>query len=282
MTVKKVLVTGSSGGIGQVTVRELLDKGYAVSGADLKPSGQVPTRITDMCDLGQVVGVMAGQDAVVHLAAIPNPTQHPLDVVFRTNVISTFNVLEAAVLLGIRKVVIASSLSALGYAYRYHDFSPHYLPVDDAHPLLSQDSYGLSKVVGEVLADGFARRMPDMSVTSLRFTLVNSDYEGNLMQRLRQNPDDSHSFWTYVDVRDAALACRLSVEYDAPGHEAFLITAPNSYMDEPTLDLFRRYCPGVERVAEGFGGTMSAVDSSRAARILGFEARYDWRGQPLR
>ena len=79
---------------------------------------------------------------------IPSPERHTADVVFRNNVVSSFNVLEAATMLGIKKVVWASSISALGYAFRHRQFNPRYLPIDEDHPLLSQDSYGLSKMVG--------------------------------------------------------------------------------------------------------------------------------------
>lgn len=277
MTIQKVLVTGSSGRIGAVTARELLDHGYQVTGADLSPSRDVRTYITDMCDLGQVTSIMDGHDAVVHMAAIPSPAAHPPEVVYQTNTISTFNVLQAATMLGINKVVLASSLSAFGYAWKHRHFDPLYLPLDDAHPMLSQDAYGLSKMVGEVLADGFVRRTPAMSVTSLRFTLVVGVEEGpRTMAFMRSRPHDGNSFWTYVDVRDAAVACRLAMEHSEPGHQAFLIAAPNSYMDEPTLDLFKQYYPGVTRVREGFGGQQGAVDCSDAERVLGFQAKYNW------
>ncbi len=277
MAIQKVLVTGSSGRIGHVTAHHLIEHGYNVTGADLTPGDGFHGYITDMTDLGQVTGMMAGQDAVVHLAAIPSPASHPADVVYKTNVLSTFNVLEAAVMLGIRKVVIASSVSAFGYAWRHRDFNPLYLPVDEDHPMLSQDAYGLSKMTGELLAEGYVRRIPDMSIISLRFTLVLGINDGAAtMRRMRATPDDSNSFWTYIDVRDVAQSCRLALEYDQPGHEAFNIAAPDSYMDTPTRQLFEQYYPGIEHVADDFDGQQGAFDCSRAQKILGFKAQYHW------
>lgn len=273
---KKVLVTGSSGLIGRFVVPELRDCDYEVTCTDLNPAAnQGPTIIADLTDLGQVVSVLAGHDAVIHLAAIPSPRAHPPDVVFRTNVMSTFNVLEAAVTLGINRLVLASSLAALGFAYRFRDFSPRYVPIDDAHPLLPQDVYGLSKQIGETLADGYARRNPALSITSLRFTTV-IDLEAHRqhLDAMRARPHTSTGFWGYVDVRDAALACRLALEHGAPGHDAFLIAAPETYMDVPTLELLNRFYPGVARVAEGFGGRMGVLDCSRAEQVLGFTPRY--------
>ncbi|MBZ0291793.1 MAG: NAD(P)-dependent oxidoreductase [Anaerolineae bacterium] len=277
MADQKVLVTGSSGRIGAMIARELLDHGYEVTGADLTRSRDVRTYITDTSDLGQVTSIMAGHDAVIHMAAIPSPASHPPEVVYQTNTISTFNVLQAATMLGINKVVLASSLSAFGYSWRHRHFEPLYMPLDDAHPMLSQDAYGLSKMVGEVLADGFVRRTPSMSITSLRFTLVVSVEDGKrAIEWMRSRPHDSNSFWTYVDVRDAAVASRLALEYTEPGHQAFLIAAPNSYMDEPTIDLIKQYYPEVTRFSEGFGGQQAAVDSSYAEGVLGFKAKYNW------
>jgi nucleoside-diphosphate-sugar epimerase len=291
-TLKRVLVTGSSGGIGRYVVRELLDHGYEVTGADQKPGPDrdwnVRTYLADMEDMGQVINIMHGHDAVVHLAAIPSPTVHAPEVVFRLNMMSTFNVLQAATVLGIKKVVIASSLSALGTAYHFRLFSPEYIPFDEDHPLMSQDAYGLSKQLGEDLAVGFVRRTPDMSITSLRFTWVVRPEDREWAKRLMNQEDSpgrkmhfSSSFWTYVDVRDAALSCRLSVERTVPGHEAYYIIAPETYMEVDSVDLLKKYYQDVKTYKPGFGGRMSPADPTRAAEVLGFKARYGVDGEPL-
>ena len=285
MAARRVLVSGSEGRIGQATVRELEAQGYQVTPADIRRAQPWMTQIVDFEDMGQVVGVLQGHDAVVHLAAIPSPSMHTNEVVFRNNAVSTFNVLEAAAILGINKVVLASSISALGYAFRHLSFNPHYLPIDEAHPMLSQDSYGLSKMVGELLAEGFARRAPAMSLVSLRFTLVVDAEQREWIGPARQGQPDSAAthgaFWTFVDVRDAASACRLALEYDQPGHEAFLINAPHIYRPEDVRDLFARHFPGDYPIAEHIRGQVSPVDCSKAARLLGWRARYDWDGREL-
>jgi nucleoside-diphosphate-sugar epimerase len=281
MAIKKVLVTGSDGRIGKVTVEDLRKHGYEVTGADKFPRDSWGTQIVDFEDLGQVIGVMQGHDAVIHLAAIPSPTRHTAEVVFRNNVISTFNVLEAATILGIKNVVSASSLSALGTAYPHRQFSPLRFPIDEEHPLLSQDTYGLSKMIGEDLAEGFLRRTPDMSLVSLRFTAVFDENANQWVQKRRDEgaqPGSHGAFWTYVDVRDVAESCRLSMEYNTPGHEAFYITAPNIFMKEPIEDLLARFYPGDYPVADHIKGDVSPVDCSKAERLLGWKARYNWDG----
>lgn len=284
MSIQKVLVTGSDGHIGQFVVAELERQGYQVTPADKFPKGNGRTQIVDFEDLGQVIGVMHGHDAVIHLAAIPTPTRHTAEVVFRNNVMSTFNVLEAATILGINNVVTASSLSALGYAYYHRHFDPVCIPIDETHPLLSQDTYGLSKMIGEELAEGFVRRTPDMSLVSLRFTWVIGEQMRESVKRIRDNTDDYQpigAFWTYVDVRDAALACRLSMEYATPGHEAFYISAPNIYHTQPIEELLKNCYPGDYPMAEHIKGDVSAVDCSKAGKLLGWYARYNWDGSDL-
>ena len=278
----RVLVSGSDGRLGAVAVDELRRHGHAATPADRQRTQAWNTQIVDFTDLGQVIGIMQGQEAVLHLAAIPSPAAHTADVVFGNNVISTFNVLEAAAILGIKRVALASSVSALGYAYRHRDFNPRYLPIDEAHPLLSQDSYGLSKMVGETLADGFARRCPDMSLISLRFTTILHEDSREWVRQSREKPTRDEelygAFWTFVDGRDAASACRLALEYGAPGHEAFYINAPTIYHSEPVEALMAKHFPGDYPIAAQIRGDASPVDAGKAGRLLGWEARYGWDG----
>ena len=280
MTIRKVLVSGSDGKIGRVTVRELIDHGYQVTPADKQRTQAWNTQVVDFEDLGQVIGIMNGHDAVIHLAAIPSPEAHTADVVFRNNVISTFNVLEAATVLGIKNLVLASSVSALGYAFRYRHFNPVYMPIDEAHPMLSQDCYGLSKMIGEALAEGFLRRVPDMSLASLRFTAVVDDEAQEWLKAARGAPTRDGelygAFWTFVDVRDAASACRLAMEYAAPGHEAFNICAPTTYREEDVRELLARHFPGDYPVAAGLKGKASPIAPGKAERLLGWKARHNW------
>lgn len=281
MDINKVLVTGSDGMIGRYTVRELEAHGYDVTKADLRSTQDWHTHIIDFEDLGQVIGIMAGHDAVIHMAAIPNPGRHANEVVFRNNVMTSFNVLEAATILGIKNIVTASSLSALGHAWRHREFDPVYLPIDEPHPLLSQDCYGLSKMIGEVLADGYLRRIPDMKIVSLRFTeVIDTPVHANgkdYYEAPDPNPKNA-AFWTYVDVRDAATSCRLSMEADITGHEAFYIVAPNTYRPESIDDLMRANYPGDYPIADHITGSVSPVDCSKAEKLLGWTAQYNYDG----
>jgi len=276
--IKTVLVTGGSGKAGKWVIEHLLENGYQVINADQKTSPLAQTYHVDLTDLGQTFGVMEGKEAVIHLAAIPLPGEHTAEVVFRNNVMSTFNVLQAACVLGVKKVVLAGSESALGFPFMFRRFSPQYLPIDEEHPLLAQDAYGLSKIVLEELAKGFVRRSPDMSIISLRlsYILQPQDYAAELEAAWQDEQRNDFNLWAYIDARDAANACRLALEYPQPGFEAFYIAAPDTLMKQPTLELVQRYYPGVERIAEGFGGRMSPLDCRKAERLLGFRPQYTW------
>jgi nucleoside-diphosphate-sugar epimerase len=276
--IQKVLVTGGSGKAGKWVVADLLEHGYQVVNVDLRPSDQVPTYQADLTDLGQAFGMLEGKDAVVHLAAIPWPGDHAPEVVFRNNVMSSFNVLQAACVLGIKKVVLAGSESALGFPFKFRSFSPLYLPIDEAHPLLAQDAYGLSKIAIEEVGRGFARRDPAMSILTLRlsYILTPEDYVDKLRLAWADPERNGFNLWAYVDARDVGVACRLAVECSQAGYDVFYIAAPDTLMREPTLDLVKRYYPGVERLAAGFGGRMSPLDCRRAEQVLGFKADYTW------
>ena len=108
----RVVVTGGSGLAGRAVVAHLVAQGYDLTNVDLVPSdGPAPFRRADLTDLGQVYGCLQDAEAVVHFAAIPRPTFDMPEVVFRTNVMGTFNVLEAASTLQVNCIVMASSVS---------------------------------------------------------------------------------------------------------------------------------------------------------------------------
>jgi nucleoside-diphosphate-sugar epimerase len=283
----RVLVTGGSGHIGKYVVGDLLDHGYDVVSVDRRPPSpeqqqsqkEVHFREGDTTNVGHMAGAMQGCEAVIHLGAIPRPYLHPDEVVFANNVLGTFAVLQAASLVGIKKAIIASSLSALGTAYAVRLFSPPYAPVDEEIPLLGQDCYALAKEVDERTGEMFHRRT-GMQVLAYRFTWVaKAEDIKSMAETLNANPrhnDWWRLFWSYVDVRDAATACRLGIEADGLGFEVFNITGSDILNDTPTEELIRAHCPDTE-IRASIPGTDSAFSIEKARRLLGYEPAFGWR-----
>jgi len=272
----RVVVTGGSGLVATYLIENLLRSGHEVVSVDrVKPAApRAKYRLADLEDLGHVYSCLENAEAVIHLAALHLGTE-PNQVVFRTNVMSTYNILEASAGLGIRKVVLASSKSVLGYPGFYRAFAPRYAPIDEAHPLLAQDSYALSKVVCEETASAFVRRT-DMSVISLRPTWIHTpDTFRQYIPPIWDNPVAGASIlWCYVDVRDVAQAFELALNAELVGHESFYIAADNSFMKGPTSELMRRFYPNTELRSDR--DDWSVLSSAKAARMLGYKPRYSW------
>lgn len=284
MSQPRIIVTGGSGKAGKWILKHFVDQGYEVINLDIKaPSDPVcRTILVDLNDLGQVqnaISPFSGGErkvpvGIVHFAAIPEAYLFPNEVCFRNNVMSTYNVLEAAANLGISKVVIASSESSYGICFATEFINPHYVPIDEDHPQLPEDSYGLSKVVNEATAAAFHRRT-GMQVVSFRLgnILVPESYAA-----IRANFDDTESrkriLWSYIDARDVALACQLAIEKDGLGAEVLNLAADDSSSDRPTSELVARHLPDVEDIRVPLEGRISLLSNGRAKRILGWEAKY--------
>jgi nucleoside-diphosphate-sugar epimerase len=111
---------------------------------------------------------MHGCEAVIHLAAIRGPQLAPAHKLFEVNVSGTFNVFEAAAAEGIRRVVQASSINAIGAAWGIGDIAVNYLPVDEEHSSYTTDPYSFSKELIEDVGRYYWRR-EGISSVALRF-----------------------------------------------------------------------------------------------------------------
>ncbi|MDE2636830.1 MAG: NAD(P)-dependent oxidoreductase [Chloroflexota bacterium] len=276
----KVVVTGGSGLAGSAVLWHLLDTGYDVLSVDRRPPPHpiAEFRLVDCEDLGQVYGASHGADAIVHLAAIPRPIHHTPDQVFGANIMATFNIFEAAAALQIPRVVYVSSMSVLGLPFSYQPIRLAYLPIDEAHPKAPQDAYALSKTLGEDIALAFVRRMAGaLSVVSLRFPWIHSPATfKSVLTPLWDDPaGGATNLWGYIDTRDVARACRLALEADISGHEAFYISARNTFMKADSASLAQTYYPQA-KARSGLAGNQSLFDTSKARRALGYEPHYCW------
>lgn len=275
---RKIVVTGGSGMLGRQVIRELLAHGWDVASIDrAQPVNDLcPSEIVDLTRAEDVSRALKGAEGVVHLGAYQAPGIVSDAETFSNNVAASYNVLHAAAENGLRRVVLASSTAAFGFLYARKSFAPDYLPLDETHPCKPQDPYGLSKIVAETAADAFAR-VHDMAIYSLRFPGINFDaYFRGFAARFQDPGVKLGRFWSYIDARDAAAACRLALDAPAKGHERLIVAAPTSTVADPTDELLRRYFPRVKKRRPELSGNWSGVDSARARAVLGFEAQHVW------
>lgn len=303
----RTLVTGSRGKVGRAVVRVLQRAGHVVTGTDLtpvdwdrQPPGTAPYLVADLTDAGQVYALVGGvtegenakggpYDAVVHCGALPAPGRHAPHVVFGNNLMATFNVVEACVRWGVPRLVNISSETAPGFPFAERAFFPEYLPVDEDHPLMPQDPYGLSKALGEQVCDAAVRRS-DLRCVSLRPTWVQDadSYARNLGPVVADPLAQSITGWGYVDADDLADAARLAAECDLVGHEVFYVAAPDTIGGRDLHASWREAYPDAPtELREVPRPDASGISTAKLERLLGWTAERTWRdhltddGEPL-
>lgn len=278
----RIAVTGGSGKLGRTVVRELRDRGHEVVNLDRdgqRAAGFVPVETTDF---GQVIDALAGVDrgrpveGLVHLAAIPAPGLLTDAATFTNNITSTFNVLWAAVRLGITRIVHASSETVLGLPF---DTPPPYIPVDEEYPARPESVYSLVKHLEETMGVELCRWYPELSVSGFRFSNVMDpedyarfpDFDGDAQAR-------KWNLWGYIDGRDAAQAIDLALA-DAPtGYQRYIIANGDTVMSRPNAELVAEVFPGVEyHPTAGPNDTLLSIEKAR--RILGYEPQHSWRDE---
>lgn len=275
----RIVVTGGSGRLGEFAIRELLDHGYEVLNLDKIPPREklCPSWIADLRQTGDLFEALKDCTGVIHLGAYQAPNLASDAETLSNNVSSTYNVMRAAADMGVKKVVLASSTAAFGFLYAEKLWAPDYLPLDENHPSKPQDSYGLSKVLGERIADAMAAVHEAMTISSLRFPGVNFDLSyKSFRERWRDPRTRAKGFWSYIDARDAATVCRLALEAKFTGHQVFIVSAPRQCMIQPTGELVKKYLPKGARVKTVSGTHWSCFDSTKARRALGFKPEHVW------
>lgn len=294
MNYDNVLVTGAGGLLGQAIVREMQGR-CNLRGFDLRRSdAPVDWREGDLTDPAAVAEAVRGQDAILQIAAIPNIWSGTGEKTMQVNVVGLYLLLSAAEQAGVRRVVVCSSDSVVGYTVREGAMlPPRYLPVDLQHPLQPTDPYALSKLLGEEMARSFANR-GKMEVIVLRPVFVAyPEMYGEIRARAK-SPDTYRGTpaggpssagggpcWHYVDPRDAARAFRLALEMRYSGFARFFVSANNTLAPEPTLERFERLTgrkPEVRRPELYAQNPFAPLyDLSPSREILGFEAQHDLR-----
>jgi UDP-glucose 4-epimerase len=282
----RIVVTGARGKVGSATVVALSEAGHEVTALDLAPpvfeapEPGAPAYVqADLTDAGDAFAAIRGHDAVIHSAAIPEPTRNPAHRVFANNLMSTFNALEAAIRWGVPRFVNVSSETVPGFFFPERPWLPEYAPVDEEHPIRPQDPYATAKHFGEQLMDAAMRRS-DIRALTIRPSWVQweANYARNLGPALR-DPEGtpSVSFWSYIDVHDLADALRLAAESDVDTHEVMYIASPDNHANRPLAELIRHHHGDAIPVRDLPREDASGISIAKAQRLLGYAPTRSWR-----
>jgi nucleoside-diphosphate-sugar epimerase len=290
----RVVFTGGSGKAGRHVIPWLIERGgHEVLNLDRQPLDcpGVNTLDVDLTDAGQVFNAFsmhfsqsefetghgpAKVDAVVHFAAVPRVLLKPDNETFRNNVMSTYNVIEAAVKLGIRKVIIASSETTYGVCFAEGDKDFHRFPLDEEYPIDPMDSYGLSKQCNENTARAFADRT-GADIYALRIGNVIEPLEYGPFRTYAENPPmRKRNAWSYIDARDLGQIVHLALMKDGLGFQVFNAVNDTITADQPTQEFLRQWAPNtpITRPMPGFEAPLS---NRKIRDVLGFREEHDWR-----
>src|SRR5258708_35519586 len=259
---RRIMFTGGSGKAGKHVVKYLVDQGHQVLNIDTKPldNPQVRTLITDITDSGQVFNALATYvglpefdpslqpqpvDAVVHFAAVPRIMITPDNELFRINTMGTYNVIEAAVKVGIRNLIMASSESTYGLVFANESRYPIHFPLEEDDPVDPMDSYGLSKLCNEKTAQAFGARS-GIDIYALRIGNIIEPDEYELFPKWFADPGFRKRIaWSYIDARDLGEIVARAIEKDGWGFQIFNASNNETSSDLPTRELIDRFYPGV-------------------------------------
>lgn len=284
---KRIAVTGGSGskkrGVGATIVKALAAKGYETVNLDILPPKEDlgEFRHVDVTHYGDTFAALYGYDAVVHLAANPAPDYDHFTGAqrFHTNTLAAYNVFQAAIAQGMKKIVWASSETVLGFPF--DTYVPPLLPTNDDAPTIPTGSYGISKAVTENLAEHL-NRMHGIPIIGLRFSNIYYETPGapasydQLPQYWDKPEEKKFNLWSYVDHRDVAQGTVKALEASITGTRNYTLAAADTNMKLTNQELLDRVFPGTKlREGTGLHETLTSID--RARKELGYEPEYSWR-----
>ncbi len=291
----RVFFTGGSGKAGRHAIPHLVAQGHHVTNIDLVKLNHpgVPDLRVDLTDGHQVFNAMASPasaaeldapigpyDAVVHFAAIPSMFLTADNETYRVNVLSTYNILDAATKLGIRKVIVASSETTYGVCFAQGEVRPDYIPVDEEHPTVPQDSYAMSKVVNEATARSFQART-GFDIYALRINNVIEPHEYlTYAKTWREQPEvRRRNIFAYIDARDLGHMVDRCLRTDGLGYQVFNVSNDDSSVGLPSAEVARRFYDGVPQTRP-LGEFETFYSSDKAKRLLGYAPSHGWRDLP--
>ena len=261
----RILFTGGSGKAGRHVVAHLVEQGHRVLNLDLTPAN-IPgayDMTVDLTDTGQVFSAMSGItwfdeldsgkgvpefDAVIHFAAIARIQLRPDPECFRINTVSTYNVLEAAVKLGVPKILFASSETTYGVCFAQGKVIPEYIPVDEEHPTVPHDAYAMSMVCNEICGRCFhARSGADIYALRLNNVIEPHEY-AELAPKWRSDAAcRRRNIFAYIDTRDLSHFIDCALAADGLGYQVFNVANADSSVGATSAEVVAEFYSGVRQ-----------------------------------
>ena len=236
----KILVTGSSGHLGEALVRTLEEQNHEVLGIDLLAS-EYTDKVGSITDTKFVKECMKGIDTVFHTAALHKPhiITHSRNTFVETNIIGTLNLLEAAILSEIHSFIFTSTTSVFGRALMSSEDSPAVWITEDVVPI-PKNIYGITKFAAENLCQLFYQKyhLPCIILRTSRFFPEEDD-----RKVIRDNYEDENVklnefLYRRVDIEDVVSAHLLAMEKAKTiGSSCYIISATTPFTKEDLFEL---------------------------------------------
>lgn len=292
----KVLVTGASGRLAGYIIRELVDQYELV----LTSRRKLPEELADfswiqgdLTSFEDCQRMVKGVEVLQHLGAQSWPTDHPeqlenskkhgipLDATFKTNMMGTYYLMQAAVEAGVRIVVMAGSNCALGHGYRISKtpFPIRALPIDETHPCYPEDSYSYSKYAGEVLLASYTRAYGIRTYVTRPAGITPESIRHQMAENICPAKSWNPWLWCWVGSEDVARAHRLLMEtaHELPRHDVYFLNSDDTTALEPSYELVERFNLELLPFAEGMTGHQSFITCDKIKRAVGWEHKTYWR-----
>ena len=261
LAVVRVFFTGGSGKAGRHAIRYLVEQGHRVVNGDMVPLGVpgVADLRIDLTIAGQVFNALSAYAGLTSWSlaacsplrrrrafrAIPAILVRPDNETFRINTLSTYNVIDAAVKLGIRKVIFASAETTYAICFAEGEVRPEYVPIDEEHPTVPHDSYAMSKVVNEVTARSFqARTGIDIYGLRINNVIEPHEYETKFPAFVDDPGLRRRNIFAYIDARDLEQMVDCCLRTDGLGYEIFDVSNDDTSVGIPSDEVYERFYAG--------------------------------------
>ncbi len=289
----RIVFTGGSGKAGRYALTHLKDNGYSLFNVDMKDAkiDGVYTLTADLTESGQTFNALTTHfgyggyeqgkppsppDAVVHFAAIPRILAEPDNKTYSSNVMSTYNVIESACKLGVKKIIIASSETTYGVCFAEGDKDYKKFPLEEDYEIDPMDSYGLSKQVNEHTARAFAARY-GIDIYALRIANVIEPNEyARFPSFIADPPSRKRNAWSYIDARDLGEIVRLCLQKHGLGFQVFNAVNDTITANLPTEEFLKKYAPKTP-ITRKMGEHEAPLSNRKAREVLGFKEAHNWR-----